>query len=97
MTVKAKFWSYFRDLTECHETTLELAEGTTLGEFHTKVLEQFPKLAKIDQNFPNLLNFQNLPNALTFQVARHAVWKRCEQDNTSTVPPECKKYTLYDF
>ena len=47
MTVKAKFWAYFRDLTECCETTLELAEGTTLGELHSKVLKQFPKLAKM--------------------------------------------------
>ena len=47
MTVKVKFWSYFSDLTECRETTLELAEGTTLGELHSKVLKQFPKLSKM--------------------------------------------------
>ncbi len=47
MTVKVKFWSYFSDLTENRETTLELAEDTTLGELHTQILEQFPKLAKM--------------------------------------------------
>ena len=47
MTVKVKFWSYFSDLTENRETTLELAEGTTLGELHSMVLKQFPKLAKM--------------------------------------------------
>ena len=47
MTVKVKFWSYFSDLTENRETTLELAEDTTLGELHTQILTQFPKLAKM--------------------------------------------------
>ena len=47
MTVKVKFWSYFSDLTENRETTLEPAEGTTLGELHSMVLKQFPKLAKM--------------------------------------------------
>ena len=47
MTVKVKFWSYFSDLTDNRETTLELAEGTTLGELHIQILGQFPKLAKL--------------------------------------------------
>ena len=47
MTVKVKFWSYFSDLTENRETTLELTEDTTLGELHTEILKQFPKLAKM--------------------------------------------------
>ena len=47
MKVTVKFWSYFRDLTECSETTVELVEGTTLGELHAAVMEKFPKLAEM--------------------------------------------------
>ncbi|MBL68934.1 MAG: thiamine S protein [Verrucomicrobiales bacterium] len=45
MTVTVKFWSYFRDLTGCTQTTTSLPEGTTLGALHQKMIEQFPKLA----------------------------------------------------
>ena len=45
MKVLVKFWSYFRDHTGCTETALELAKGTTLGEPHAAVLDEFPKLA----------------------------------------------------
>ena len=50
MTVKVKFWSYFSDLTENRETTFELAKDTTLGELHTQVLKQIPKLAKMKKS-----------------------------------------------
>jgi molybdopterin converting factor small subunit len=45
--ITVKFWSYFRDLTECAETTIELAEGATLGELHSAVMGKFPKLAEM--------------------------------------------------
>ncbi len=45
LKVLVKFWSYFRDHTGCAETALELAKGTTLGETHAAVLDEFPKLA----------------------------------------------------
>ena len=47
MTVTVKFWSYFRDLTECGETTVELTDGATLGELHAAVMEKFPKLTEM--------------------------------------------------
>jgi molybdopterin converting factor small subunit len=43
--VTVKFWSYFRDFTECNETSLEVDEDATLGELHAAVVEKFPKLA----------------------------------------------------
>ena len=47
MKVTVKFWSYFRDLTECEETSLEVNEGETLGDVHAAVMEKFPKLAEM--------------------------------------------------
>jgi molybdopterin converting factor small subunit len=45
--VTVKFWSYFRDFTECNETSLEVDDGATLGDLHSAVMEQFPKLAEM--------------------------------------------------
>ena len=45
MKVSVKFWSYFAGLTGCKKTKIELSDYTTLGQVHTIVLEQFPKLA----------------------------------------------------
>ena len=47
MKVTVKFWSYFRDLTECDETTFKVNEGETLGDVHSKVMAKFPKLAEM--------------------------------------------------
>jgi molybdopterin converting factor small subunit len=46
LKVSVKFWSYFADLTGCKKTEIELSDYTTLGQAHTIVLEQFPKLAE---------------------------------------------------
>ncbi|MDE2679834.1 MAG: MoaD/ThiS family protein [Verrucomicrobiota bacterium] len=50
MKVTVKFWSYFRDLTECGETSLEVNEGETLGNVHAAVMTKFPKLAEMKKS-----------------------------------------------
>ncbi len=47
MTVTVKFWSYFRDHTNCESTEIELPTGATLAEAHAAVLAQFPALAEM--------------------------------------------------
>ena len=47
MKITIKFWSYFRDFAEFDETSLEVDEGETLGDVHSKVMAQFPKLAEM--------------------------------------------------
>ena len=47
MKITVKFWSYFRDLTECDETSHEVGEGETLGDVHSEVMVQFPKLSEM--------------------------------------------------
>ena len=45
MKVKVKFWSYFRDHTDCDETTVEIEDNSTLADLVTSVHKKFPKLA----------------------------------------------------
>ena len=45
MRVTIAFFSYFKDLTGCAETTAELAEGSTLGELQEQLRLRFPKLS----------------------------------------------------
>ena len=50
MTVTVKFWSYFKDHTECAETSIELPAGATLGEAHAAVIAQFPMLGDMQSS-----------------------------------------------
>ena len=50
MTVTVKFWSYFKDHTECAETSLELPAGATLGEAHAAAIVQFPVLGDMQSS-----------------------------------------------
>jgi molybdopterin converting factor small subunit len=45
MRVTVCFYSYFRDLTGCAETSETLPEGSTLEDLFGKVTARFPKLA----------------------------------------------------
>jgi molybdopterin converting factor small subunit len=45
MTLQVQFFSWFRDLAGCGQTTETVQPGTTLGEFHEQLLTRFPKLA----------------------------------------------------
>jgi molybdopterin converting factor small subunit len=44
VTVHVSFYSYFKELTGASEVTEKLAEGSTLGELHRRLIERFPKL-----------------------------------------------------
>lgn len=45
MTVAVQFYSYFKDLAGCAETTQEIAEGTSLGQLIGQLTARFPRLA----------------------------------------------------
>jgi molybdopterin converting factor small subunit len=44
MTVRVQFFSWFRDLAGCAETTLPVRAGCSLGQLHDELLLRFPKL-----------------------------------------------------
>ena len=45
MLVKVSFYSYFKDLTGCAQTTEELPNGSTLDHLYDRLAARFPKLA----------------------------------------------------
>ncbi len=44
MTVTVHFYSYFRDLTGCAQTTEEVPPDCTVSELHNRLMTRFPKL-----------------------------------------------------
>ena len=50
MRVSVCFYSYFKDLTGCAQTTETLADGATLGELHQKLMARFQKLAAMKKS-----------------------------------------------
>ena len=45
MTVRVQFFSWFKDLAGCAETTMSIPAGCSLGQLHEQVLARFPRLA----------------------------------------------------
>jgi molybdopterin converting factor small subunit len=50
MTVRVQFFSYFKDLTGCAETTEILPAGATLAELLGRLHTRFPKLAAMKKS-----------------------------------------------
>jgi len=44
MKVRVQFFSWFRDVTRCESTTVDVDEGTTLEALHEAVLTRHPGL-----------------------------------------------------
>ena len=50
MTLSVHFYSYFKDLAGCAETTQEVAEGMTLQGLLEALMSRFPRLAGMDRS-----------------------------------------------
>jgi molybdopterin converting factor small subunit len=50
MQITVQFYSYFKELTGCAETTESLAVGATLGNLHDQLMTRFPKLAAMKKS-----------------------------------------------
>ena len=50
MTVNIQFWSYFKDLAGCAETTAKLGDGATIADLLKDVYARFPKLAPAEKS-----------------------------------------------
>lgn len=44
------FYSYFKELTGCAQSTETLAAGTTLGELFKQLAERYPRLAAMQKS-----------------------------------------------
>jgi molybdopterin converting factor small subunit len=49
MRVSVHFYSYFKELAGCAQTTEELAENKTLAALLKAIFERFPKLAAMEK------------------------------------------------
>jgi molybdopterin converting factor small subunit len=50
MQITVQFYSYFKELTGCAETTANLSDGALLGELHDQLMARFPKLAAMKKS-----------------------------------------------
>ena len=50
MKVRVQFWSYFKDLAGCAETTATLCDGATIAVLLKDVYARFPKLAPAEKS-----------------------------------------------
>jgi len=50
MSVTVSFYSYFKELTGCAQTTETLPEGGTLNDLYQKLSARFPKLAAMQKS-----------------------------------------------
>lgn len=50
MQIRVQFYSYFKELTGCAETTETLAPGATLGALHDQLVAHFPKLGAMKKS-----------------------------------------------
>ena len=50
MNVTVHFYSYFKELTGCAETTEAVAPGCSVGELHRALIARFPKLGAMEKS-----------------------------------------------
>lgn len=50
MQIRVQFYSYFKELTGCAETTETLPAGATLGDLHEQLMARFAKLAAMKRS-----------------------------------------------
>ncbi len=50
MTVHVQFWSYFKDLTGCAQSSEELPPGATIGDLVQHLHTRFPKLVAMQNS-----------------------------------------------
>lgn len=50
MQVTVHFYSYFKDLTGCAQTTESIAPGSTVADLHDLVCKKYPKLQQMKRS-----------------------------------------------
>jgi molybdopterin converting factor small subunit len=50
MKINVRFYSYFKDLTGCAETSVQLPPHTTLRDLHQQLIALFPRLAGTEKS-----------------------------------------------
>jgi molybdopterin converting factor small subunit len=50
MITKVHFYSYFKELTGCTETSVELTEDSTIEQLYVELIRRYPKLAAMNHS-----------------------------------------------
>jgi molybdopterin converting factor small subunit len=50
MSVTVSFYSYFKELTGCAQTTENLPDGSTLNDLYQKLAARFPKMGAMQKS-----------------------------------------------
>ena len=77
MIINVTFYSYFKDLTGCSNTTIDLPSQSSLGELHDLLMKQFPKLAEMKKSTLIAVDVE-------YQDRQHILK---DQDSVSLFPP----------
>ena len=48
--VKVCFYSYLKEMTGCAEATESVSNGSTLGELHSRLIDQYPQLRAMQKS-----------------------------------------------
>ena len=77
MTVTVHFYSYFKELTGCAQTTEEIASGATIAELQQQLFTRFPKLATMQNSTLIAVGVEYQPKTYALQAG----------DEVSLFPP----------
>ncbi len=50
MNIPVTFYSYFKDLTGINQATIEVSEGSTIGQLMSTVFERYPKMRSMERS-----------------------------------------------
>ncbi|HEY6170520.1 MAG TPA: MoaD/ThiS family protein [Verrucomicrobiae bacterium] len=77
MQVNVQFWSYFKELAGCAETTANLGEGATIEALLKEIYARFPKLAPAEKSTLIAVGVDYQPRS----------YKLADGDEVSLFPP----------
>lgn len=77
MQVKVQFFSYFKDLAGCAQTTQPVPDGSTLADLWTRLVVRFPKLRPLQKSTLMAVGVEYQPRQYRLQ----------EGDEVSLFPP----------
>ncbi len=77
MNVRVNFYSYFRDLTGCAQTTQELSHAATVADLYQELMGRFPKLSAMQKSTLIAVGVEYQPRSYVLQ----------EGDEVSLFPP----------
>lgn len=67
MRIRVHFYSYFKDLTGCGQTEVELPEGSTLADLTLQLHRQFPPLAPLAKSTLTAVGVEYQPQNYVLQ------------------------------